>query len=459
MSVLVLFWYYKLKDYICFKIVLLGLKKYINNISALQFFQLLRFGTLFAISIFYSKSSLSQSEIGNYEYFLFLAGAVSFFWVSGVIQSMLPLYGKDDKEKKSPLLFNAFVLISLFSVVIAIIVGVFGSEISALSGNDDGIPYLWLFVLFILFANPAFLTEYVYLLNNKTKSIFIYGTVSFSLQLIAVVLPVLLGYDLIYAISALVGINILRFIWLIYLLSKYSVFKISKQYLSEHIKLGTPLILSALLSGSAQYIDGFLVSFKFDESTFAVFRYGARELPFVVILANAFSNAMIPEFSGKDNLSEVLNRIKVKSGRLMHILFPITILLLLISNYLYPIVFNPDFSYSAKIFNIYLLLIVSRLLFPQTILIGLRKTKIIMTASLIELIINIGLSVIFINLWGIIGVAYATVIAYAFEKLFLIYYVKTKADISPDKYINIRSILIYSSVTVLVYFLIEFVVL
>ena len=291
--------------------------------------------------------------------------------------------------------------------------------------------------------------------NNKTRNIFLYGIISFSLQLIAVIIPVVSGMGLEYAIIGLVSVNFLRFIWLLYLLKKYSVFKISKTYLSEHIKLGSPLILSSLLSGSAQYIDGFLVSYKFDEATFAVFSYGARELPFVVILANAFSNAMIPEFSGSGDIRSILKTIKQKSSGLMNVLFPVTFLLLLFSNYLYPVIFNHDFTDSAKIFNIYLLLIVSRLLFPQTILIGLKHTKPILSASFLEMIINIVLSIILINLMGIEGVAWATVIAYVFEKIYLIHKVKSQTGISAFEYINLQKLILYSAITVFAYFLIE----
>ncbi|MFO7790898.1 MAG: hypothetical protein R6V32_10025, partial [Bacteroidales bacterium] len=68
------------------------LGKYINNITGLQFFQLFRFGILLLISIVFSKSRLSQGEIGIYETFLLIAGGVSFFWISGLIQALMPLF-------------------------------------------------------------------------------------------------------------------------------------------------------------------------------------------------------------------------------------------------------------------------------------------------------------------------------------------------------------------------------
>jgi len=93
----------------------------------LQFFQLFRFGILFLISIVFTKTSLSTGEIGIYETFLLISGAVSFFWISGIIQSLMPLYRRsrnfgDSLDTKSPAIFNAFILLLLFSILAGLFV-------------------------------------------------------------------------------------------------------------------------------------------------------------------------------------------------------------------------------------------------------------------------------------------------------------------------------------------------
>ena len=80
---------------------------------------------------------------------------------------------------------------------------------------------------------------------------------------------------------------------LIFLLKKYSKAELSVPFIKEHLNCGYPLIISALLGSSAQYIDGILVLNRFDDATFAIFKYGAKEFPMVILLANAFSNSMI----------------------------------------------------------------------------------------------------------------------------------------------------------------------
>jgi len=115
---------------------------------------------------------------------------------------------------------------------------------------------------------------------------------------------------------------------------------------------------------------------------------------------------------------------------------------------LFPIVFNPDFKDSALIFNIYLLLLISRVLFPQTILIGLKKTGFILWVSVIELVINVALSLILVQIMGLIGVAVATVIAFACEKIMMISYNYFQLKIPLSSYLNVRMYVLYSGLLV-----------
>ncbi len=104
------------------------IKKYVTNVSGLQYFQLLRFGTLFLVGIVFAKSYLSTQDIGRYETFLFLAGSVTFFWLNGIIASLLPVHKNNESFKvynesdKSPEFFNAFLLLIFFSAIASMLV-------------------------------------------------------------------------------------------------------------------------------------------------------------------------------------------------------------------------------------------------------------------------------------------------------------------------------------------------
>lgn len=426
-------------------------KKYINSISSFQYFQLVRYSTLLLIGIVFTKTTLSSTDIGRYETFTFLAGAVSFFWLNGLLKALLPLASENQKHS----IFSAFFSIQVFSLVAAALVFLLQSPFSALLLHNQQIPEISLLLVFIVFGVPANLTEYYYLIKKQNRAIIIYATLSFFIQFVLVVLPAVFGLGIKISLQGLVIAALLRYFWLWLVLIKNREIGVSLSFVKQHLKLGAPLVAAAFLSGSAQFVDGFIVTSRFSADTFAVFRYGARELPLAILLANALSNAMLPQFANKNNLTKNLKKLKKGVLRLMHLLFPLTAILLIVAHPVFPLVFNNNFAQSATIFNIYLLLITSRMLMPQTILNGLKITLPIMTASFFELAINITLSLIFVQYFGIAGIAAATVIAYLFEKIYLALIVYKKLQISIDSYLSIGWHLFYSVMVLIIFIFAE----
>ncbi len=441
---------------------LLDLKKVFSNVGSLQLYQLIRFSTFLIISILFTKSHLTQGEIGLFEVFMFIAGFVSFFWVTGVIQSFLSLVHNNktftntsaEKRERSPEIFNTFLVLTGFSLLVFII----GLSLRNYFGVFDikgNVPYINLLLVFIFLSNPSVLIEYIYLARNQSTWILGYGLLTHGIQLFMVDFPILSGYDIIWSLYGMVAISVVRFIWLLILIMKYAEFRFSRVYIKEHLALGTPLIVSALLSGSAQYIDGLIVTSTFDADRFAIFRYGAKELPLVLILATGLSNAMISEIGKKGNLKNSMDAIRHQSRRLIHFLFPLSMFVMLFSRWLYPVMFNQDFIRSADVFMMYILLIIPRLVFPQTILIGLKKTKVIMFASFMEIVLNVILSIILIGKYGTVGVALATAIVYILEKAYLIGYNYFRLKIRPRSYIPVKTYLVYTALIILEFVLID----
>ena len=446
----------------------MALRLKISNVLSLQVFQILRFAAFTVVDVFFAKSHLTVKEMGDWHLMLFITSGISFFWISGIIQSLIPLFNNNSSFKstdrprlvKSPELFNAFILLTVFSTIFTILILLFG-HFGFKSSSVGQIPYHNLLALYFFFNCPGALIEYIYLLKNKPYHIFYFGIISFVLILLVVCVPVLLGYNIIFSIWGLIIFTILRYLFLIFLLLKYSRIQFSWSFMKSHMKLGYPIIISALLSGSTQYIDGALASFAVGTERFAVFRVGTVELPMVNQLANGLSNAMLVGFATVEKMKLTLVEIKKKSLRLMHYLFPLSIIVMLFSRWIFNTLYNENFNRSADIFMVYQLIIISRLIFPHTILIGLKRTKVLLNISIISIILNISLSLIFINgFWfipgyGLVGLALGTVSVLVLEKIFLMLYNYYKLGIKPTEYIPMKWYLFYSSMIILVFVLID----
>jgi len=437
--------------------------KYLSNLSALQTYQFIRYGSLMLISILFTKTHLSVSEIGNYEVFMNLAAISVFFWVNAIIPSLLTLFHRNktfltfqDSEKSAELFhfFLSVIFLSLFSAVSLYFLRNFLSEF-LYEGKE--IFCFEKLILYVFLSNPSCLIEYIYLLKNRPSRILFYGIFSFSLQIFCVIIPLFLGYSLEKSIDGLIFISLFRFVWLIFLVKKFSYVNFSISFFREIFISVLPLLTASLLTGSANYINDFILLKNLGNELFAIYKYGAKEFPLVLLVATAFANANISEVSRKkENWQEMLSEIGEKSKKFMHVLFPITLFFLVSSHFLYPKIFNHYFEKSAEVFNLYLLLIVSRLIFPQIFVMGLQKNKIILFSSIIELILSVFCTLIFIDIFGILSAAIAVNVANFFGKFVMILYLQIRLKVNFQQYTPLRIWFFYSFLTIFIYLTISF---
>lgn len=425
----------------------------ISPLKALQIFNISRQGSLILIAILLAQFQLSTLQLGYYEQLLFLGYLLTFFWVSGLIQGFLSHYPSLSPEKQQRFLFNAFLLFSALAAVIFAI-GYLGKSIlwSTLL-HQDNLPYYLLFLTYLCLNFPTCLVENYLLLQQKGFQIVRYGALAFSAQLLAMVLPIYLAWDFRFSFYGLIVVGLLKLLYLLYLLQGQAKWRLDMGMIRQWLQLSSPLILYAILGGLLPAFDGWLVGFLFegDEKMFAIFRYGAQELPLALALTNAFSNVMVVEVA-KERTTALL-AIKQKSVQLFHLLFPLSILLMLVSDQLFPFLFNEDFIDSALVFRIYLLVIISRVVFSSTVLMGLKNNTIITQIGLLELLVNIVCSYFLGRYYGVAGIALGTLIAFSLEKILQVIYLQRKHQISLKDYLNFKWFFGYSILLLLAFFL------
>lgn len=430
-----------------------GLIRVFSNLStvrSLQAFQVLRFVGFFLTGILLAKSFAPTAAIGTYEKLMFLSAATGFFWVSGILNALLGMHGAAENEKQERLFGQTFLILVIVNIILVAILKLAEQWVISITGTDIRNYYNSLLLL-ILFNNPAFLTEYIFLLRRKSKLLLLYGVISFMLAVIITVAPFYSGWGLEQSLHGLIILAIIRFVLTFLVISKKFLFSLDSALLRQQWKLTLPLIGGLLISGSADYIDGFLVTLNFGPEAFAYFRYGAREFPLSLLMANALSMAMVPVLS-KD-LHTGMPVLKKEASTLMHWFFLPLCLLMIFSDQLYPFLFRSGFEKSAEIFNIYLLLLISRMIFPQTVVMALQRNIVLFRFALVELGANVLLSISLMHWIGIRGIAYGTVLAFLLEKLLLVAYLAKSKKIKPDAYTDLRTWLIYTLIMLVSYIL------
>lgn len=402
-----------------------------------------------------AQLGVDSTIIGVYELFIFISSAVSFFWLNGFMQNMLIQYANTNNQKA--LMQNTFWWLMGFRVVATIL---YFGFIFTLYPSLNSFAYkesTQLFGVVIFVSGTAVMMEYVLLLEERLKSLVFFSVAHYTAHIALVALPFVWGNGIQHAVWGLVAINVLRFVLLVAVVFGKKVYMPKKQTMLNLLAGSAPLITAALFSGSVEYVSGFFVSGFMGERNFALYRYGAKELPLTLLLANAFSAALIPQISNaKAKLADVMPSIKKATGTHMLLLYPFCALLMVASPFIYPAVFNAEFAESAAIFNIFLLLVISRFVFPQSILLGLGYRRAIVLGSVLELSIALILGALLGYFYGINGVALSVVLASFAEKAYLIYRVKQIEGISPATYIPLRVWAIASIGTALVFVVVHF---
>jgi Na+-driven multidrug efflux pump len=117
---------------------------------------------------------------------------------------------------------------------------------------------------------------------------------------------------------------------------------------------------------------------------------------------------------------------------------------MLLSPLLFPIAYNADAVESAQIFNVYLLILSSRILMPQVVIMSHQKNYFLVVSAIVEIAINVVLSLILVKVYGLVGIAFASVIAYLVDKILLIIYSHQVLKTPVTKYVSIGKYFFYN---------------
>lgn len=421
-----------------------------DHIHAFQYTQILRYLASVIMSIMLVNSSLLLQDIGIYEIIMLMALTVSFFWQGGIKDALINEYAVVEGKNQVMLVQKYFLIMVLAACCAGILVFIFSDYLAVYFLDSAKIPFPGWLTLYIVFGATSIFGEIVLMLKRRTKAIYLFSSIFFVVTLVSFSCGLYFFKSIESILISLVLVSVLKTAGSVFFVFEEGIasFKVIMP-VSWRKPVGTFMLL-ALMSQAMDLIDSLLAVHYFSKDFFPVFRYGARELPFSILLMSSLSAALIPVLAG----SEDIGYLKRKVNMYMHIFFPGSILLMVLSPVLFTFFYSPAFETSAHIFNIYLFIIGSRLLLPHTMLLarGYRNEMII--SGVIEIVINIVLSLWWINIWGVYGLVFATVVAYLMQKMVLLYYLRKYLKLGISDIIDVRWYVVYHILAVFVFLVI-----
>lgn len=390
------------------------------QLLAWQGFSFIKYASAIAVMLWMARCVTDVAIIKQYEELILIGSTCSFFFVSGLGQTALPFFESEtsSSEEQKRTFKSLFILLFFLGLIASAIILLY-----AYLAHFNSFSIYALFALATALNIPSFSLESYYLAYKKQVTLFGWGTVSYACQIAFLIGPILIWNSLFAGIIGYTTAASLRFIYAVFQLQVFNRNAFNFDQISRLFVFASPVIVSFLIGNSYLYINSFIVEEQLNNQAFILYRYGAKEFPLFLIIANSFSliySAKISNAHANQELSDALHTYKMKTKKVMHQLFPFAIILTLSSKMLFQVFYGNYFTDAYRVFNLLMLLLLSRVLFPQTILFGLKKTKHFLFASGVELIVGLFLSLLLIQHYQLIGVCIAIVIASLVEKIYLI---------------------------------------
>jgi O-antigen/teichoic acid export membrane protein len=400
--------------------------------GSLQLSQLLRAGIIFIMTILTARLCSTKLEMSKIETIILTFSSLSFFWVSGFINTYLPEQ-KRNPESADNALKNLLFIFGICGALVAQIV-----LYPLIKGNS----YL-IFPTFLLYQ-LSFSIDYFLFAKGRLKLLKEYAISNFIISIL-VFFIVLKQYPNVEGfLYGLFGVSFLRIIF--YLITIKLPFDLKSRALHDSIlffKRSWTYLLVMLLNGIFLYSDSWIVKSFCLPSVFLIYRYGGREIPIVQILSNATSNHQSRVVISKDN--EIIKKELVQENiRLQWLCFPLAIIFCLFSSNLFKFLYGNVLLDAAPIFSIYTLTTIPRMIQPQGILLGLGHQNAMLRISAIEVLFNIAADFILLYFFGIYGIAFASFLAYSLEKLLQVYYLNKHEQIELSQYVQIKLFMVFS---------------
>lgn len=384
---------------------------------------------------------IDTEQIGKYEMVLMGSLLIGSFIFQGFIQSFLSDVSLEDEVLQKKQVFNFFVILTISLWFILCLIGVFQEYLLPLLFRINQLEWLNDYLLYTGLILPSQLLVYLFMLHHKSTIILFYSALFMVIKVGVFLVPLMMDLNLSTCIRWLMYSGALFFVFSLSYLPNFWKPVLDNRIIRRFAALAVPLVAYALLGMLPQYVDAWIVNWFYQESElFAVFRYGAKELPFIGALTAGISAMALPVLT--QNFETGIRFLKEETGKLIKWLLPFCLLIILFAPYLFTKVYSAEFEMSGYLFSLLLLTIIPRILFAQTIIIHLRKSKLLLLVSIIELCLNAILSLILINYFGLVGVLLATVLAFLFEKTALIVWLKNQG-IEIGDFIPIKPMVIF----------------
>lgn len=410
--------------------------------------------------------TLTIEEMGIYQLILIVTITVSSFVPFEMPTSFSYFFNKtNDLDQKNRVITNTVTALFFLGLLTFGII-IFGKGSGLFLSDQTFDPYviwvgLWCFAL----ITGSYL-ENLYVSTENAKLFSLFSLVYYFVYFSTVAYVIYSSGSLLLIVQLISMLETVRLISLKFLfIAKHPVAaKLDVALLKTQTRYTLAAGAVTAITVLNAYTDKVLVHLFYPIKDFAVFAIAAREIPFVFTITASVVTAMLPKLSSMYNVSQdslgALALWKNTSKVLAIIIFPMFWILIFYHQEYISIIYSSNYLTGTTIFLIYLIKFPLGFTVFYTLLLISGKQKLVLKNTVVVVGLNLILSIIGIYIWGMYGVASATVLtaflgAYLQQKdVCKVFNIKQK-DLLPYMMI-IRTFLLSGIASLGIFYLIDF---
>jgi len=368
---------------------------------------------------------LLTKTLGAHDYGIWAQAQVTISLVLGGVGLGLPyaltrfLPAKTDEGEIREEFWSVFSLVSLTTFAVSLIlIAAAGPIAGAFFEGSTRIVRITGLIILTWSLDSALLSLFRAFRQMKRYALFVVGDAYLELAVIAFL--VLKGHALLSLLWTVLAVRILVFIPLFFLIN--SQVRIKRPHFSkikEYLSFGLPTIPGNLASWVVASSDRYIIGYFLGASSVGVYSatYALGNIP--IMLATVLGFVLPPTLSqlyDEGRIDEVRTHLSYSLKYLLMMAIPFVCGAAVLSNQILGLFSTTEIAsqgyYVVPPVALATLILCICVPFGQTLLL-MKKTKVIGLAYMVAALINLGLNLLIVPIWGILGAAITTLIAYS----------------------------------------------
>lgn len=278
---------------------------------------------------------------------------------------------------------------------------------------------------------PSRMLPNLLVLEDRTGAAAAFGIVKATGMAVATLLPILLGASLTWVLFCVGVFGLVQgFLLLLALrwLFPGSWSCRSTVSVQELVKFSIPLGLTDVVSRLNNQLDRYLIRLSFPPARFAEYHAAAFQVPVVGDISYSVGRVYAADFAilfrkGKAREAMALWRASIHKVSLLVI--PITCVFLIAAEEVIELLFTADYLIAANVFRLYSCLLLGRVATFGSVIVAAGKPRLVVQAAVVTVLSNVAISVPCLYLFGFIGPALGTALAFIPSATYYCYCIAT----------------------------------